>query len=299
MIKSVHSPHHQGPVKFGRRPPTQRPKVHLKSYLRALPTPPATSDYSARAGVVLSDVMLNDRLGDCVIAAGYHVVGLETGNAGNTFHATQQQIVADYSAIGGYDPNNSDATDQGCDIPTALRYWQTHGMANGTKIIGAVAIDPADKVEIMLAMYLFENLYFGVALPDQWISPFPSGPGFKWDVAGPADPSNGHAFMGVGHDSIGVHIDSWGMLGVVTYAAIAKYCSAISGGELHALLTPDQLAKGVSKAPNGVDWQAIVSDFNALGGHAPVPVQPPPAPVASKVLTLTQAQTVLAAGWPK
>ena len=50
-------------------------------------------------------------------------------------------------------------------------------------------------------------------------------PGFVWDVAGPANPDNGHCFVGVGYTDIGVVIDSWGMLGTITWAAIAAYAT--------------------------------------------------------------------------
>lgn len=298
MLKTVHSSFHGRDVKFGRHKPSARPKMHLKNYLKALPAPPPTSDYAPKGGSVLADIMLNDQLGDCVIAGAYHVVGVETGNAtGAPYHATKSQIISDYSAIGGYKPGQP-STDQGCDIPKALKYWQSHGFANGTKLLGSIAVDATDKNEVMLAMYLFENLYFGVALPDKWITPFPSGNGFVWDVAGAPDLQNGHCFVGVGHDAVGVHIDTWGMIGTVTYAAIAKYCTSITDGELHVLLTPDQLAKGQSKAPNGIDWSALLSDFNSLGGNVPVPAPVVTPPVVVPALSLDAVQKLLAGAWP-
>ena len=50
----------------------------------------------------LGNVFLNDQLGDCVIAGGYHTIGTITANAGNPFVASTSQVTADYSAIGGY-----------------------------------------------------------------------------------------------------------------------------------------------------------------------------------------------------
>ena len=75
-------------------------------------------------------------------------------------------------------------------------------------------------------MWLFENLYFGLELPDAWINPMPDAPGFVWDAAGPADPQNGHCVVGVGYTAQGITIDSWGMTGLLTDKAIAKYWSA-------------------------------------------------------------------------
>jgi hypothetical protein len=268
-------------------------------YRRALPTPPASCDWSPKAAKSLLQVYDNDQLGDCVIAGGYHTLGVETGNAsaGSPFIATEKQILSDYSAIGGYVPGDP-STDNGCEIPVALDYWQKTGFADGSKLLGSIGIDATDPNETRLAMWLFENLVFGIALPDEWIDPFPSSPGFVWDVAGDPDPENGHCVVGVGYNADGVTIATWGMLGVMTWAAVAKYAVPANGGELHAALSPDQIAKGIVKAPNGLAWVDIIKNFDAMGGNVPVPAPPPPAP-SPKQLTLAQAQAALAAGWPK
>jgi hypothetical protein len=261
--------------------------------LRAtLPPPPASCDYSVPAASVLENIYGNDKLGDCVIAGGYHVVGVETGNGGHLFTASPGQIIADYSAIGGYNPEDP-STDQGCDETTALDYWTNTGFADGTKILGYLAVDPTNKAEVMSAMYLFENLYFGLELPDAYVDPMPSAPGFTWDVAGKPDPNNGHCIIGTGYNATGVQIDTWGMIGTFTWAAIAAYCTARANGALYVLLTPDQLTKGEAQAPNGVDWTALIADFDSIGGHVPQPAPVTPVtPGSAGPVTLAQAQ-----GW--
>ena len=279
-LKQLFAPHLNRTVKMGRRRPVARgPRLFLKNYLRLakLPPPPPSQDYSRAARPVLSNVYLNDQLGDCVIAGGYHVVGVETGNADDLFTATDQQITADYSAIGGYVPGDAN-TDNGCDEATALNYWTERGFADGTKLLGWLAVDPTDRQEVAAALYLFENLFFGMELPDAWVNPMPSGSGFTWDVAGASDPANGHCVIGAGYNPDGVTIDTWGLLGTLTWNAIAQYCAAANNGELYVMLTPDQLEKGQSKAPNGVDWADLVKDFNSIGGHVAAPPPRPPAP---------------------
>jgi hypothetical protein len=264
-------------VRLGRvRPKPGGKKLRLRDYLKvaALPTPPSSVDYSAPAAPVLADVFENDQLGDCVIAGGYHVVGVATGGAGDLFHATDAQIVADYSAIGGYVPGNA-STDNGCDEETALNYWTSTGFADGTKLAGWLAVDATNQGECMLALFLFEHLYFGIELPDAWISPFPSSPGFVWDVGTP-DANNGHCVMGVGYDQVGVTIDTWGMLGKLTWAAIAALCVPDAGGELYVMLTPDQVAKATQAAPNSLSWTQLLADFQTMGGTLGVPPSDPP-----------------------
>jgi hypothetical protein len=284
MQKLVNISNHPFGIKtvvLGRKRPTPgAPKLCLSKYLKtvALPTPPASCNYTAKAANALSNMYLNDQLGDCVIAGGYHIVGTETGNAtGTPFVATSAQIIADYSAIGGYVLGNP-ATDQGCDEQTAMNYWKSHGFADGTKISGWLSVDATNQTEVMQAMYLFENLLFGLELPDAWINPTPSASGFVWGDGQP-DPDNGHCIIGVGYNSTGVQIDTWGMIGTVTWAAVSHLCSAAGGGELYVLLTPDQIAKGQQVAPNGVAWSALIADFDALGGSVPVPAPPAPTPV--------------------
>ena len=112
-----------------------------------------------------------------------------------------------------------------------------------------------------------ENVYFGVELPDEWISPMPSSSGFVWDLAGAPDQNNGHCFVGVGYTAQGVQIDTWGMIGTITWAAIAKYATTAGEGELYTVLGPDGIAKATKKAPNGFDWSQLVADFDSMGGN--------------------------------
>jgi hypothetical protein len=248
--------------------------LKLSNYLRGtLPPAPPTADWSPKGQPALSNVYLNDQLGDCVIAGAYHVVAAETGNAGNLFTATDAQLVKDYSAIGGYNPADPNS-DQGCDEPTALNYWVQNGFANGTRPLGWVSVDATNRDELTAALFLFENLYFGAELPDAWINPMPSASKFTWDLAGPPVPDNGHCVIGVGYTEQGVTIDTWGLLGTVTWAALAKYFTPAADGATYVLLTPDQLAKGQTRAPNGVDWSSLIADFDAIGGHVPAPSGP-------------------------
>ena len=106
-MKSVFAPHLNRNIVFGRKRPKSRQCLRLSNYLRAsLPAPPTSMDYTPKANSSLVNIYGNDQLGDCVIAGGYHVVGVETGNAGNQFIASSTQITNDYSAIGGYVPGS-------------------------------------------------------------------------------------------------------------------------------------------------------------------------------------------------
>ncbi len=309
-LKEVFAPHLNRNVKFGRtRPVARTPRLRLRDYLQAsLAAPPGSTDYSAKALPSLNNIYQNDVLGCCVISSGYHVVGVETGNAGDLFVATTNSqnvvgtdITIDYGAIGGYVPNNP-STDNGCNEDTALNYWQQHGFRNGKKLLGSINVDPTNKTEIMQCLYLFENLILCLELPDTYVNPFPSANGFTWDTGTP-DPNNGHSIMAYGYNSTGVLIDTWGLLGTMTWAAVAELCSASNGGSLNAVITDMQLAAGAAKAPNGVAWHDLVSDFDSLGGSVPVPPAPTPAPpvptppAPGTAPTLAQAEAAVTAAF--
>jgi hypothetical protein len=282
MIKHIFLPALDRHVRLGRlRPAVRCPRLSLGNYLlRQLPLPPASCDYTAAAARTLADIYGNDQLGDCVIAGGEHVRGVTSANAGSETAFSLAQTVAQYSAIGGYVPGNP-ATDQGCDEQTALNYWVQHGFADGVRLTGWLAIDASNIQECQTALWLFENLYFGIELPDAWVgAQMPQASGFVWDVAGAPDPSNGHCVAGFGYDSRGVTIDTWGMLGTMTWAAVQAYAGRAAGGELYVLLSPDLIGRAQTKAPNGFNWSQLVADFDALGGHVPLPAPTPtPTPI--------------------
>jgi hypothetical protein len=259
-------------VKFGRKRPSVRHRLRLENYsldLRALPVPPETTDYEKQAAAALSQLYDNDTLGDCVIAGGYHLLGVRTGNStGTPFVAADAQIVGDYTAIGGYQPGIP-STDQGCDETVALNYWSQHGYANGDKLAGFVTVDATNVQLVKAASFLFEGLFLGVELPDAWVANEPSSSGFTWDVAGDPDPSNGHCVVGVDYSDAGLLISTWGMTGTMTFEALAKYAVPSANGELYALISQDAIEAGKQIAPNGLDWAMLEADFKTMGGTLP------------------------------
>lgn len=311
-------------MKFGRsRPVALGPHFKLGNYLRAtLPTPPPSEDYSPSARASLSNILGNDSLGDCVIASGYHVEGVATGNAGACYVPPLADVISDYSSIAGYVPGDP-STDNGTDEITALNWWTKNGFKNGTKLPGWATVDGTNRSQVMSAVQLFEHVMLCLELPNTYVNPFPSGDGFTWDVGTP-NPDQGHAIMACGYNSTGVKICTWGMLGTLTWAALASLCVPSAGGGTYVVLTPDIIAKGATKAPNGFAWGDLIADIDTMGANIPIPPPPAPSPAPpGTVVTLAQAQawavgglarghalmtrqtaeqlaaSALAAGWPK
>jgi hypothetical protein len=239
----------------------------LADYLgQALPAPPTSTNYWDKAASALSQVYLNDAESDCVIAMMMHIDDVLLANAGEApiiFSETQINLL--YGAIGGYvvgDPS----TDNGCEELAALNYWQQHGLlTDGShKIAGWASVNGSNQVEVASAQWLFENLVFGMGLPDAWIDPAPSGSGFTWDLAGPCNPNNGHAVCGVDIDPAGIVIDTWGMRGILTWRAIAAYATPANGGECHVVFSHDAISRATQKAASGFSAASLQYDLTVF-----------------------------------
>lgn len=246
------------------RPVAIGPRLSIKNYVIKT-APPPTWDYTVGSESALAEMYMNDDLGDCVIAGMAHLEGVFTHiSQGASVIFTSKDIISMYSAIGGYVPGKP-KTDNGCDEQTALAYWQKHGFL-GHKIAGSLAIDATSQHQCTMACWLFANLFFGIDLPDAWVSPAPSASGFVWDVAGPPNPDNGHCVVSAkGAIADGLVIETWGMHGLLTWKAVAKYCSDKAGGDLYTVLTPEIIKKATALSPYGFNWGQLQYDFRVVG----------------------------------
>jgi hypothetical protein len=218
----------------------------------------------------MSEILANDVLGDCTAAGAFHVGGMLLANAGQPIPYTVQDVINFYSATTGYDPSQiqpdgSNPTDQGGDEQTVLKYWQSTGLIpHEHKISAWVAVNGGDQLEVKTALWLFENLYCGIGLPDKWVNPEPQGNGFTWDYAGRVDDNNGHCFVWTSYDASGVTIDTWGLKGKLTWTAVSHYFRKGADAELYTVLSPDILNRAVEKAPNGFWFSQLSADIAKL-----------------------------------
>lgn len=293
-LKTVYASHLKKNVVVGGRKRPKFPSAKLKAEnfvnLAAISVP-ATTSYRTLASKSLRNIYGNDEHGDCVPAGLNHTAGLANANAASAWVPTLDDVIKDYEAIGGYVPGDP-STDNGCDEDTAMSYYQSKGWANGTRAAGVLSIDATNDALVRACVYLFENVVFGVGLPEKWVSPMPSADNFVWDAAGPAVDENGHCFVAVDLASNGLVIDTWALYGIVTPAAVAKYAVSKSGGQLFCVLTPDIVNKAIGKAPNGFDWASLIAAFDAQGGNvAPIVTPPAPTPTPAPTPEPTPAPT--------
>jgi hypothetical protein len=253
--------------KMGRVRPAPGRRLNFASYAGpSLPDPPAYVHRGKAALPCLSNIYANDSLGDCTAAGAGHGIGVWRGNAGNNDPApTVDDVIDFYSATTGYVRGNS-ATDQGGDEVTVLNYWMSTGFAikgsQTSKIAAWCNVDATNAKQVRQAIWLAEFVYFGVELPDAWVSPMPQHNGFLWDVAGEADPNNGHCFIAASYDRYLLN-DTWGEFGYMTDAAVAKYASG-PGGELHCCFSMESINRASQKSDSGFAWEQILADSASL-----------------------------------
>lgn len=262
------------PLMLGRnRPKFPGQANKMAKYMTAsLPAPPDSVDYTGPAMKSIGNVMLNDQLGDCCIAGLGHIKGVLTANAGTEVNVTDTQVIQYYSAIGGYVPGRP-GTDNGCNEEDVMNYITANGLW-GNKVLGWLRVDATNQLEVKTAIWLFGHTYSGVELPRAWTNPMPQASGFVWDVGGGPNPDAGHCVVQAGYNAQGVQTLTWGMKGIVTWPALAKYMVQSAGGELYVFVTDAMVSAGQAKCFNGFQWWQLVADFNSLGGSATVPPIP-------------------------
>lgn len=165
------------PYKLGKKP--ARPNAvtfKMAKYINArkLPRPPLEFGHD---NLVRDWGMLaNDDYGDCVLAGAAHETMLFAlaGQRGEV-RFTDQAVLADYSAITGFRPEDPDS-DQGTDMQMAASYRRHTGIvdANGIrhKIAAYIALERGDFEQLCLATWLFGAVGVGLQLPDYAVDQF-------------------------------------------------------------------------------------------------------------------------------
>jgi len=249
-------------LKLGKQAARHDPRtLLLASYVTpALPTPPAEFDLTTK--VKNWGMMDNDQIGDCTCAAAGHLIMEWTANAGKKMVTpSDNEIVAAYSAITGYNPTTG-ANDNGAVEIDVLNYWRQTGIA-GDQIGAYIALEPANHIHIMDSVYIFGGCYIGLQLPisaqaqTQNHQPWSVPPG---GATGDGKPGSwgGHAVPVMAYDTRGVTVVTWGALQTMTWTFWEAYCE-----EAYAILSNDYLT-GKKKTPQGFSMQQLQADLADL-----------------------------------
>ncbi len=248
-------------MKLGKLRPVHDPRtLQFSNYLTtaALPAVPDQYAYAQNIAPTGWGMMDNDKIGDCTCAAAAHLIMEWTDANGSLVTPADQDIIAAYSAITGYDPATGN-NDNGAAETDVLNYWRRNGIASH-KILAYTALTTSNHDHIMLATFLFGGCYIGLNLPTaaqtQLIWSVPQG-----GLTGPGAPGSwgGHAVPVIGYDQDGLTIITWGATKQLTWDFWDAYCE-----EAYAIISSD--FAGDKPAPNGFDLAALQQDLNAIVG---------------------------------
>ena len=248
-------------MKLGKLAPAYSPRTpKLARYidLNVLPAPPDSCD--RRDGVQFG-MFHNDAIGDCTCAAMGNARRLWAHLTGRAEPVTDDDVLSAYEAISGYDPA-SGANDNGAVELDVLRYWQQTGFA-GEKIDGYAAVNLHDERLFRGAMWVFDGLYLGVALPATAQEQVHAGQPWTVDTSAgsQAYPGSwgGHAVYAVDYDAQYVYLATWGTIQPAAWDWIDTYVD-----ESYAVISSvDQLDdKGVTA--EGFNLDQLKADLAAL-----------------------------------
>ncbi len=242
-------------------PKLDKRTLKLEDYLQYGKLPPIPKGIDWGTPVTSWPMMKNDAVGDCTIAGAGHMVQTWTANAAKSpIIIPDAQILAAYSAVGGYDPKDP-STDNGCVELDVLNYWRKTGIG-GTKITAFAAVSPKRADLVKASIYLFGGLYLGVALPKSAQAQTDTG---IWSVPknglrGDGKPGTwgGHCVPIVAFNDKFLDVITWGLRVRMTWNFFYAYCD-----ESYSIFSPNWLKDGHA-APNGVDYKSLLKDLKLV-----------------------------------
>jgi hypothetical protein len=256
-------------MRLGKKPARlDRYKLRLSDYLVESKLPPVPPTFGHYGLVSNYGVLANDSVGDCVIAGALHETQIWNATQARTVPVSDACAIANYSAITGYDPTQTDSngnnpTDQGADVGEAARWRIAHGITDAAgrvhKIAAFVFVNPHNLIELRTAAYLFGAVGLGFDLPDSAEEQFAHS--MAWTPVPGARSLGGHYVPLVGWNSgFGIGI-TWGERQAISPGFIRDYAD-----EAIAYLTAEDLNRH-QKSPEGVDLAALRADLVALEAH--------------------------------
>jgi hypothetical protein len=241
-------------VRLGRRAPDPDlivPKL-ADFRRRTLPPPPPACK---RSDIVSEWGMhLNDKVGDCTIAAAVNAIQTWTAANGALWRVSDEVTLARYSAVSGYQPGKPE-TDMGAVETDVLGMWSQHGWDIGRQdedVTLWAALQPGNEADVREAIYNFGGTYIGLNLPDSAQNQA------VWDVGSEPGTWGGHAVLVTDYDSDGLACITWDTVQRMTWAFWRRYCE-----EAYALLNRDWLDTS-SVSPEHLDFYALHSALDAI-----------------------------------
>jgi len=202
-------------------------------------------------------MLANDRLGLCVCAGAAHqeMAWASVANAGTPFVPTDDQVIADYSAVGGYVPGDA-STDNGCNMLDAMHYWLRKGFVGRPTAQSFAVLDTQNIDQVKAAIYLFGGVPLGFSAPQSMVDQLNAGqdPTFAY-LPNDKPSGEGHCVVAFGYGRSGFALCSWGKI----YRASWDFWQA-NTDESYAVVSKDWL-RASGTAAVGVDLDGLLADM--------------------------------------
>lgn len=140
----------------------------------------------------------NDRFGDCVAAGAAHEHRISSVISGTPALFSDQDVLKAYAAMNGhrYPIKAGGVNDQGTDMVTAASWRRKTGITDQTgkvhKIDAYVSIEAGNIEDMLVALYIFDQIGCGINFPGSAMDQFNAGK--PWDVVKGASIEGGHYF---------------------------------------------------------------------------------------------------------
>jgi hypothetical protein len=252
------------PIRLGKKPRRFDPRtLQLKRYLSpALPPPPIEINYGQHLPVL--GMMLNDNLGDCIIAAPGHGIQVWTYTTRGEVTVSDAQIEGLYENWCGYVPGNP-STDQGGVILDIMNNWRQQGFA-GEPLDGYAAVhiggDSSIQIfdrDVQTAIWLFGGINVGLQLPlraqNQQVWQIPT----VQDSSDQPGSWGGHDVWIVGYTPKTLMCITWGTLMMMTWGWFLTYCD-----EAYAPFSRLWMNKNKVAPVSGFDWATLEADLEIV-----------------------------------
>jgi len=199
-------------------------------------------------------------IGDCTAADSAHQVMLHSANGGSIVVPPTADVAAFYSATSGWDPKNSEATDQGALEAKVCAYLMKAGLA-GIKSAATYPIDPTNIAHLKWVVQIFGAVRLGILVNEESeqlfsrLEPWTAPPDQNDPTTG------GHDAPGVFYDEKYLYVVTWGGgrqpkgLQPVAWELVAD-CGFLL--EAHVDVFPDFIRAG-GTAPSGFDLAGMLA----------------------------------------
>lgn len=246
-------------MKLGKKPAVYKPKTfRFEHYFKPSQLPPVPDQFGHESLVTQPwGVLGNDSVGDCAIAGAGHETMLLNAEAGQQVPFSDQNTLADYSAITGYNPSDP-STDQGSVVADVLEYRRKTGMLDAAgarhKIAAYVSLEVGNLDHLYAALYLFGVVGIGINFPGSAMDQFSAGQ--PWTVVPGAQIEGGHYVPLIAKRDNMLCV-TWGQTQTVSETFLTTYMD-----EAYAMLSPEMLSGG--KSLEGFDLPALQADLQSV-----------------------------------